>query len=83
MGGRLRALHSLKTSGRLRQQNLVPFPSRTMTSKTSHEERTAADIREPGMHTVVLDDIEQFNQDIRLLRLRTLGEKPKARDSIQ
>ena len=53
-----------------------------MTSKTSHEERTAADCREPGMHTVVLEKIEQVNQHIRLLQLQPRGEKFKARDLI-
>ena len=53
-----------------------------MTSKTSHEERTAADYREPGMHRVALDKIEQVNRDVRLLTLRPLDEKPKARDTI-
>ena len=53
-----------------------------MTSKMSHEARTAADRREPGMHTVTLEKIEQINQDIRLLQLQPRGEKPKARDLI-
>ena len=51
-------------------------------SKMSHKERTAADRREPGMHTVVVDQVKQVNRKIRLLQLRPLGEKPKARDSI-
>ena len=73
MGSRLNALRSLRTSVILHQQD-------NMTLKMSHKERTAADCREPGMHTVVLDKIEQVNNNIRLLELRPRGEKPKARD---
>ena len=79
MGSRLYTLRCLRISARLPQQDITP--RRAMT-KMSHEERTAADRREPGMYTVVLDKIEQFNHDIRLLQLRPLDEKPKARDLI-
>ena len=81
MGNGLRALQSF---GTLRRR--LPFQDitsrRAMVLKTSHEERTAADYREPGMHRVVLDKIEQNYKDIRLFRLRPLDEKPKARDLI-
>ncbi|KAF6240531.1 hypothetical protein HO173_001199 [Letharia columbiana] len=75
MGSRLRALRSLSILARLPLQDITP--RRAMTSKTSHEERTAADRREPGLHTVVLDKIEQVNMNIRLLKLGPRGEKPK------
>lgn len=80
MGSPLRALGSLRLLARLPQQDIVP--RRTMTSKTSHEERTAADRREPDMHTVILHKIEQVNRTIRLLQLRPCGEMPKARNLI-
>ena len=76
----LRALQSLRTLQRLPLQDIVS--RRAMTLKTSHKERTAADYREPGMHRVVLDKIEQNHPDVRLFRLRPLGEKPKARELI-
>lgn len=75
MGSRLYVLRHLRLPARLLQQEVIP--RRGMTSKTSHEERTAADHREHGMHTVVLNKIEQVNQSIRLLQLRPSGEKPK------
>ena len=50
--------------------------------KMSHEERTVADRREPGLHAVVLDQVEELNRNIRLLTLRPVDEKPKARDLI-
>ena len=74
------APQSLRMLRRLPLQSIT-LP-RAMTSKTSHEERTAAEYREPGMHRVVLDRIDQNHSDVRLLRLRPLDEKPKARDSI-
>ncbi|KAL2037394.1 hypothetical protein N7G274_009879 [Stereocaulon virgatum] len=42
------------------------------TSKTSmnHEERTAAEPREHGMHSVILDTISQVTRNVRLLNLR-------------
>ncbi len=49
-------------------------PSEVMsTSKTTsvpHEERTAAEPREHGMHKVILDRIKEVNTNIRLLRLK-------------
>lgn len=81
MDSRLCAIRHLRITARLLQQGITL--RRAMTSKTSHEERTAADRREPAMHTVVLNDIEQVNQNIRLLQLRPSGEKPKARDLTQ
>ena len=80
MGSGLHPLQSLRT---LRRPSLQAITlRRAMTLKTSHEERTAADYREPGMHRVVLDKIEQNYRDVRLLRLRPLDEKPKVRDLI-
>ena len=78
MASRLCGLRCLRLSATSPQQESTL--RRAMTSKTSHEERTAADRRESVMHTVVLEKIEQINQNIRLLRLRPRGEKPKARD---
>ena len=40
------------------------------TTSIPHEERTAAEPREHGMHKVILDRIEQVNTNIRLLQLR-------------
>ena len=40
------------------------------TISVPHEERTAAEPREHGMHKVVLDRIEEINTNIRLLKLR-------------
>lgn len=79
MGSSLRTLQSLRAL-RLHQQNITS--RRAMASKTSHEERTAADHREPGMHSVVLHRIVQANRDIRLLTLLPVGERPKAGDLI-
>ena len=76
MGNRLPTLQALRALGRPHQQNIALL--RNMTSKTSHAERTAADRREPSMHTVVLDCAEHFNRTIRLIKLRPVGEKPKA-----
>ena len=76
-------LRALQSPGKLRRIPLQGITlRRAMTIKTSHEERTAADYREPGMHRVVVDKIEQNYRDIRLLKLRPVDEKPKARDSI-
>ena len=80
MGSRFHTLQSLKTLQRLHRQDITRTLRRTMTSKISHEERTAADRRGPGMHTVVLDKIEQINREIRYLTLRPISEKPQARD---
>lgn len=80
MGSGLRSLPSLRVLARPPQQGITL--RRAMTSKMSHEERTAADRREPGMQTVILDKIEQVNQNIRLLQLGPRGEKAKARDLI-
>lgn len=41
------------------------------TTSIPHEERTAAEPREHGMHKVILDRIEEVNTNIRLLKLRT------------
>ena len=80
MGSGLHPLQSLRKLRRLPLQGITL--RKAMTLKTSHEERTAADYREPGMHRAVLDKIEQNYTDVRLLRLRPLDEKPKARDLI-
>ena len=40
------------------------------TSSLPHEERTAAEPREHGIHKVILDRIEEINTNIRLLKLR-------------
>ena len=42
----------------------------TTTISVPHEERTAAEPREHGMHKVILDRIEEINTNIRLLKLR-------------
>ena len=80
MGSGLHPLQSLRALQRLPLQGITL--RRAMTLKTSHEQRTAADYREPGMHRVVIDKIEHTLRDIRLFRLRPLDEKPKARDLI-
>ena len=76
-----RGLQSLNLLRRHCQHNITPHT--IMTLKTGHEDRTAADHREPGLHTVLLNKIEQPHSHIRLLLLRPLGEKPKARDLIR
>ncbi|KAF2234302.1 ferredoxin reductase-like protein [Viridothelium virens] len=43
--------------------------------KLSHEERTAAEPREDGLHPVKLNRIEQVNESIRLLRLSVLDHQ--------
>ncbi len=52
-------------------------PSKMMSTSTTasvpHEERTAAEPREHGMHKVILDKIEEINTNIRLLKLRMLN----------
>ena len=49
-------------------------PSKAMGTSTAtsilHEERTAAEPREHGMHKVILDNIEEVNTNIRLLKLK-------------
>ena len=42
----------------------------SITTSVPHEERTAAEPREHGMHRVILDRIEEVNTNIRLLKLR-------------
>ena len=42
----------------------------TSTTYLNHEERTAAEPREHGMHSVIIDSIDQINSNVRLLRLR-------------
>ena len=44
--------------------------STSRTTSVPHEERTAAEPREYGMHKVILDRIEEINTNIRLLKLR-------------
>ena len=80
MGSRFHPLQPLKILQRLHRQDVTRTPRRTMTSNISHMERTAADRREPDMHTVVLDKIEQINREVRCLTLRPLSKKPQARD---
>ena len=41
----------------------------TVRSSISHEERTAKEPRETGIHLVNLSSIERVNDNIRLLRL--------------
>ena len=54
-----------------------------MTLRTTHEQRTAAERREAGLHAVTLGHIGQINRDVRLLKLNpdTLdhGDPIKAR----
>lgn len=80
MGNHLRALESLRKLRRVSLQGITL--RRATTLKTSHQERTAAEYREPGMHRVVVGKIEQHYRNVRLLKLRPLDEKPKARDLI-
>ncbi|EFQ26138.1 NADH-cytochrome b-5 reductase [Colletotrichum graminicola M1.001] len=42
---------------------------RPTSSKYSHIERTAAEPRDPSLHTVVLNRVEEVNESIRLFRL--------------
>lgn len=42
----------------------------TTTTSVPHEERTAAEPREHGMHKVILDRIDEISTSIRLLKLR-------------
>lgn len=55
------------------------------TSKTymNHEERTAAEPREHGMHSVILDTVFQISRTVRLLNLRrpSGGAQIEARNS--
>lgn len=44
--------------------------STSTTSSVPHEERTATEPREHGMHKVILHRIEEVNTNIRLLKLR-------------
>ena len=44
--------------------------STSTTTSVPHEERTAAEPREHGMHKFILDRIEEVNTNIRLLKLR-------------
>ena len=80
MGSSLRILQSPRTLQRLHRQYITS--RRSITSMTSHEERTSTEPREPGLHTFVLDKMVQVSATMRLLVLRPLGEKPKARDLI-
>ena len=80
MGSRLRVLQSPRTLPRLYRQDITS--RRSMTSMTSHEERTATEPREPGLHRVVLAKMFQVSVTMRLLVLRPLSEKLKARDLI-
>ena len=41
---------------------------------TSHEERTAAEPRDNAIHDVVLSEIVNVNDDIRLLRLKSIAK---------
>ena len=41
---------------------------------TSHEERTAAEPRNNAVHDVVLSEIVNVNDDIRLLRLKSIAK---------
>ena len=47
----------------------------TMTLRTTHEERTAAEPREVGIHAVTLAEIDRKKGDVRLLRLKPLLPK--------
>lgn len=59
------------------------IPRKVMGSMASltHEERTAAELRQPGLHTVTLDKIDQVSHNIRLLRLTP--STPEAKKSIK
>ncbi len=78
-------VRSLKVLGRIPLQKTKGFA--TMTSRTTHEERTAAERLEAGIHAVTLSRIEQHNSRVRILRLRPLrskgDESMKARDLTQ
>lgn len=80
MAGRPSALPSFKAFKRLS----VHSPRR-MAARTTHEERTATERREAGIHVATLAKVEQVLPNIRLLRLRpgrlADDEEPvKARD---
>ena len=52
---------------------MIQYPhSRRMS--TSHEERTAAEPRDNAIHDVILSEIVNVNDDIRLLRLKSLAK---------
>jgi len=70
-----RALATVLPGGILPRKVLGSMASLT------HEERTAAELRQPGLHTVVLDKIDQVNHNIRLLQLKP--STPEAKKSIK
>jgi hypothetical protein len=49
--------------------NMAKTRSTTGGSYLSHEERTAAEPRDPNLHPVILSSIEPINERIRLLKL--------------
>ncbi|KAF2814925.1 uncharacterized protein BDZ99DRAFT_485458 [Mytilinidion resinicola] len=49
--------------------------TRSTTGYLSHEERTAAEVRDPDLHSVILDSIEPVNERIRLLKLRVKDQQ--------
>ncbi len=65
---------------RFQRLNLVYSSNQGMSasvrSTASHEERTAQQPREWGIHPVTLNRIEQATQDVRLLRLVPHGQQP-------
>ena len=68
MRGRIPTLQILRSTTKLRPP--VTNINGAMASRSTHEERTAAERREPGMHRVTLHKIEQVSETVRLLQLR-------------
>ena len=44
---------------------------RVMSTRPTHEERTAAEQRESGVHPVHLRSVEQVNKNVRILQLES------------
>ena len=74
MPGRL-----LKALVRVPLQRVIA--SAAMSTRTTHEQRTAAEHREAGIHAVTLAKVERINQRVRLLCLRP--HRQKGREDLQ
>lgn len=66
----------------------VRFPTRAIGDtprwrmSTTHEERTLSNLRQTRLHDVVVDDVDQVNEDVRLIRLNTADRQTLRQDSI-
>ncbi|KAF2501569.1 hypothetical protein BU16DRAFT_556048 [Lophium mytilinum] len=49
--------------------------TRSATGYLSHEERTVAEVRDPNLHSVILESIELVNERIRLLKLSVKDQR--------